>query len=131
MIQQQIKDKSKKWKSKVIKWGIFFLKPLIIPVLAIIMILMLVCYITDIFYIGIKNEDKSNMKEEIKYYSASSYTQEDTTSFFESVGNFISKIFGKEIVDDAEWPVIGSKTITSYYGHRKSPTAGASTFHQE
>lgn len=130
MIKEQIKYETKKrLKRKVITWGIFFLKPLIIPIIFIIIIMILVCYITDIFYIGIKNEDKSNMKEEIKYYSLSSYTEEDTTSFFESVGNFISKIFGKEIVDDAEWPVIGSKTITSYYGYRESPTAGASSFH--
>ena len=130
MIKEQIKYETKKrLKRKVIMWGIFFLKPLIIPIIFIIIIMILVCYITDIFYIGIKNEDKSNMKEEIKYYSLSSYTEEDTTSFFESVGNFISKIFGKEIVDDAEWPVIGSKTITSYYGYRESPTAGASSFH--
>ncbi len=130
MIKEQIKNKAKKkLKRKAMKFGILLLKPLIIPITIIIIFLILVCYITDIFYIGIKNEDKSNMKEEIKYYSAESYTEEDTTSFFQSVGNFISKIFGKEIVDDAEWPVIGSKTITSYYGYRETPTAGASSFH--
>ncbi|MBE5821406.1 MAG: M23 family metallopeptidase [Clostridiales bacterium] len=28
------------------------------------------------------------------------------------------------------WPVIGYNNITSYYGRRKAPTAGASTFHR-
>ena len=71
------------------------------------------------------------MKQEIKYYTTAEYTDEDSKSFFESVGDFIAGIFSKEIMDDASWPVIGTskKNITSYYGYRTAPTSGASTFH--
>lgn len=108
------------------------LSKLAIPVILIFIILLLVSYITDIFYIGIKNEEKSNMKEEIKYYTDEEYTDEDSKSFFESVGEFIDGIFkSEEIVADAEFPVVGKsfKDITSGYGKRTAPTSGASTFH--
>lgn len=112
---------------KIKKGLLMLLSKLAIPVILIFIILLLVSYITDIFYIGIKNEEKSNMKEEIKYY-----TDEDSKSFFESVGEFIDGIFkSEEIVADAEFPVVGKsfKDITSGYGKRTAPTSGASTFH--
>ena len=61
------------------------------------------------------------MKEEIKYYTDEEYTDEDSKSFFESVGEFIDGIFkSEEIVADAEFPVVGKsfKDITSGYGKR-------------
>ena len=126
MIKENVKRYAKK---QIKKWVILFLKPFIAPMIIILVIFILVCYITDIFYLGIKNEEKSNIKEELKYYTLAEYTEEDSKSFFESVGDFISGIFKSEIVADADWPVLGSKKITSYYGYRKAPTAGASSFH--
>ena len=117
---------------KIKKGVLMLLSKLAIPVILIFIILLLVSYITDIFYIGIKNEEKSNMKEEIKYYTDEEYTEEDSKSFFESVGEFIDGIFkSEEIVADAEFPVVGKsfKDITSGYGKRTAPTSGASTFH--
>ena len=117
---------------KIKKGLLMLLSKLAIPVILIFIILLLVSYITDIFYIGIKNEEKSNMKEEIKYYTDEEYTDEDSKSFFESVGEFIDGIFkSEEIVADAEFPVVGKsfKDITSGYGKRTAPTSGASTFH--
>lgn len=133
MIQEQIKNKVKKEvKKKIRRVALILLSKLAIPIAIIVIIFILVSFITDIFYIGIKNEDKSNMKNEIKYYTTAEYTDEDSKSFFESVGDFIAGIFGsKEIVGNAEFPVVGKsfKDITSFYGNRKAPTAGASTFH--
>ncbi len=117
---------------KIKKGLLMLLSKLAIPIILIFIILLLVSYITDIFYIGIKNEEKSNMKEEIKYYTDEEYTDEDSKSFFESVGEFIDGIFkSEEIVADAEFPVVGKsfKDITSGYGKRTAPTSGASTFH--
>lgn len=105
------------------------IQPLLMPMILIGILLLLVCYITDIFYIGIANEEKSNMKQELKYYTQAEYTKEDCDSFFGSVESFISNLFSREIVDDADWPVLGSKRITSEFGYRNAPTEGASTFH--
>lgn len=120
-----------KKRKKLIKGVLILFNPIIIFILIIALLLMMVCYITDIFYIGIKNEEKSNMKKEVKYYTTAEYNDEDSKSFFDSVGEFISGIFGKEIISDAEFPVVGKSTkdITSYYGKRVAPTTGASTFH--
>lgn len=129
MIKEAVKYEIKK---KIRKGILLILSKLAIPITIFLAIILLVSYITDIFYIGIKNEDKSNMKNEIKYYTTAEYTDEDSKSFFESVGDFIAGIFGsKEIIGNAEFPVVGKskKDITSYYGYRKAPTAGASTFH--
>ena len=81
---------------KIKKGLLMLLSKLAIPIILIFIILLLVSYITDIFYIGIKNEEKSNMKEEIKYYTDEEYTDEDSKSFFESVGEFIDGIFKSE-----------------------------------
>lgn len=108
---------------------LMLLQPLLIPVVFIGILLLLVCYITDVLYIGISNEDKSNIKQELKFYTQEEYTQEDCNSFFGSVESFISNLFSKETIDDADWPVLGSKKVTSEYGYRKAPTEGASTFH--
>ena len=68
-------------------------QPLLVPAILIGILLLLVSYITDIFYIGIANEDKSNMKQELKYYTQAEYTKEDCDSFFSSVESFISNLF--------------------------------------
>ena len=134
MVGKAIEYQAKKRIKKIIKKGLLIIiRYLGVPILVFLIIIMLVSYLTDIFYLGIKNEEKSNMKKEIKYYTEKEYTDEDSKSFFESVGDFIAGIFSsrKEVIDDADWPVVGkSKSdITSPYGYRKAPTAGASTFH--
>lgn len=111
------------------KVALKLMRPILVPIILIGILLLLVCYITDIFYIGIENEEQSNMKQELKYYTQAEYTKEDCDSFFGSVDDFISKFFAKEIVVDTDWPVQGSKTITSEFGYRNTPTNGASTFH--
>lgn len=109
-----INCKKSKTKRKILNGLVMLLNPFLVPVILMIILFILVCYITDIFYIGVKNEDESNMKEEVKYYTTSEYTEDETKSFFESVDNFISGIFKTEIMSDADWPVVGCKTITSY-----------------
>lgn len=82
MIQEQIKNKVKKEvKKKIRRVALILLSKLAIPIAIIVIIFILVSFITDIFYIGIKNEDKSNMKNEIKYYTTAEYTDEDSKSF--------------------------------------------------
>ena len=132
MIGKVLEYQAKKNIKKITKKGLLVvLRYLGVPISIISTILIAICYITDIFYLGIMNEEESNMKEEIKYYTTAEYTEEDSKSFFESVGEFISGIFAKEVIEDASWPVVGKNKndITSYYGYRKAPTAGASTFH--
>lgn len=130
MVVDTVKQIAKnKIKRKIIGFILVIIKPFIIPIFLIIIIFMLICYITDIFYLGIKNEDKSNIKNEVKYYTAKTYTEEDSKSFFDSVGEFISNLFKKEVIADAKWPVVGSYTISSPFGYRNAPTQGASTFH--
>ena len=121
---------NKKLKRNLIAFSIILLRPFIVPCIIILIIFFLIFYITDIFYIGIKNEDKSDMKNEIKYYTTDEYTDKDSYDFFKSVGDFISGLF-TEVISDADWPVVGksAKDITSYYGKRNAPTAGASTVH--
>ena len=109
--------------------ALILLQPFFVPTILIAILLLLVCYITDIFYIGISNEEESNIKQELKYYTQEEYTKEDCDSFFGSVESFISNLFNRETVDDADWPVLGSKKVTSEYGYREAPTEGASIFH--
>lgn len=127
MILQNAENNIKKATKKLIIMVINMFK---VPILIFTILLLLICYITDIFYIGIKNEDKSNMKKEIKYYTSDEYTEEDSKSFFESVGDFISGLF-VEISENSDWPVEGKseKNISSYYGSRSSPTSGVASFH--
>ena len=130
-MEYKIKNQVKKQIKKRIKQALLMLlNTFKVPILIFTVVLLLVCYITDILYIGVNNEEKSNMKNEMKYYTTEEYTEEETKSFFESVGEFISGLFA-EIISDSDWPVEGKseKDITSYYGYREAPTAGASTFH--
>lgn len=129
MIKQQAKNFLKR---KIKTAIILILKPFIVPTILISIIFLFVCYITDILYLGDKNKDKVDMKEEVKYYySEKEYTEEDSKTFFESVAEFLDSIFGVEILGNADWPVVRKDKgdITSYYGYRKAPTSGASTFH--
>lgn len=78
MVKEHVKSKLKK---KILKVGFVIIQPFIIPIILITILIWLVCYITDIFYIGVNNEEESNFREELKYYTAEEYTKEDTTTF--------------------------------------------------
>lgn len=124
MVKKQLKKKLGK---KILKVGFVIIQPFLIPIIIVIILIWLVCYITDIFYIGVNNEEESNFREELKYYTAEEYTEEDTTTFFDSVADFLSGLFKKTI--DSRWPVPGHTYISSHFGKRDAPTSGASTSH--
>lgn len=96
-------------------------------IVSVVVFVWFCCYIAEIFYIGAKNEDKSNFKNELKYYTVKEYTEDDKQNFFDSIDQFLSGIFKKVI--DSEWPVPGYTYISSHFGNRNAPTAGASTSH--
>ena len=60
----------KKTKRKVAGIIFFFIKPFIVPILIIGILLTLASSITDIFYVAFNNDDKIDMKKEMKYYDA-------------------------------------------------------------
>lgn len=129
MIGEKVKSKAKKeLKKRIVKYTLILIKPFLPFILIILAIFLLVCYITDVFYIGKENADKIDMKSEVKYYSEEEFSEEKSKNFFESVENFIAGIFGFR---SAEFPVVGKskKDITSYYGYRDLPTAGATAYH--
>ena len=127
-----IKTKTKEFFKKKIKTAVILLiKPFIVPILIISIIFLLVCYITDILYLGDKYKDEIDISKELKYYTDEEYTEEDSKSLLESVGDFLDGIFGVEILGNADWPVEGAskRDVTSFYGYRDVPTNGASSFH--
>ena len=83
------------------------IKPFIVPIIIVVVILALACSITDILYIGFNNEDKVDMKKEMKYYDAEKeYEREEMKNFFSSVWEFVEKIFGGgELSEETDWPV--------------------------
>ena len=84
-----------------------FIKPFIIPILIIGILLALATSITDIFYVAFNNDDKIDMKEEMKYYDAEKeYEKEEMKGFLSSVWDFVAKIFsGGEMSTETDWPV--------------------------
>lgn len=97
----------KRIKQKVIGFLLMLIKPFIVPIIIVVVILALACSITDILYIGFNNEDKVDMKKEMKYYDAEKeYEREEMKNFFSSVWEFVEKIFGGgEMSEETEWPV--------------------------
>ena len=72
----------KRIKQKVIGFLLMLIKPFIVPIIIVVVILALACSITDILYIGFNNEDKVDMKKEMKYYDAEKeYEREEMKNF--------------------------------------------------
>ena len=97
----------KKAKRKIAGILFFVIKPFIVPILIIGILLTLASSITDIFYVAFNNEDKIDMKKEMKYYDAEKeYEKEEMKSFLSSVWEFVAKIFGGgEMSEETDWPV--------------------------
>ena len=72
----------KKIKKKLVGLAFLFIKPFIIPVLIVTLLVFCCCYITDIFYIGTKEENEDEFKAELKYYTAEEYTEEEKKGIF-------------------------------------------------
>lgn len=127
-MKNKSKDQAKKFiKRKLISLVFIVIKPFIIPILMVTLLIWLCCYITDIFYIGTKDKYEPDFKSELKYYTAEEYTEEEKKTFFESVGDFLAGLFKKKV--SSSWPVPGHTYISSHFGKREAPTAGASTTH--
>ena len=94
-----------KVKQKVIGFVLMIIKPFIVPIIIIVILLSIACSITDILYIGFNNEDKVDMKKELAYYNTE-YKNDEAQNFFDSVWEFVEKIFGGgEMTDKTDWPV--------------------------
>ena len=96
----------KKIKRKVIGFALMLIKPFIVPIMIVVLILGFVCSITDILYIGFNHEDKVDMKKELAYYDTE-YKKDEMKGFFQSVWEFVEKIFGGgEMSEETDWPVV-------------------------
>lgn len=96
----------KRIKQKVIGFLLMLIKPFIVPIIIVVVILALACSITDILYIGFNHEDKVDMKKELAYYDTE-YKKDEMKGFFQSVWEFVEKIFGDgEMSEETDWPVV-------------------------
>lgn len=106
MIKNYVKKKAKK---KVIGVVFLIIKPFIVPIMILLIFIALISSITDILYIAFDNDDKIDMKKELAYYDTEYEKEKDkdeVKGFFESVWDFVEKIFGGgEISDYTDWPV--------------------------
>ena len=104
------------------------IRPFIIPIIIIAIFFSLIGSITDILYVAFNNDDKIDIAKEVKYYTDDEYNKDEMKGFFSSVWDFINKIFGREMSEDTDWPVVGYTNITSSYGYREAPTSRSINF---
>lgn len=120
-------------KNTVTMMTLFIIKPFIVPLIILTILIVLIASITDILYVAFDNDDKIDVKTELKYYETDYNKDRDKSEvkvFFNSVWEFVSKMFGRyEILNNTDWPVEGHYKVSSEFGNRIAPTAGASIFH--
>ena len=94
-------------KKTMISIILFIIKPFIVPIIIITILLLISCSITDIFYVAYNNDDKIDMKKELKYYDEEKeYEKNEMKDFLSSVWDFIQGIFGiGEMSEQTDWPV--------------------------
>lgn len=109
MMQMAKKKKNKIAKrigKAIIAFILILIKPFIIPTLIISILLTIATAITDIFNISYKNEDKIDMRKEMKYYDAvKEYEKEEMKRFLDSAWDFVENLFEGFIVIQTDWPV--------------------------
>lgn len=109
MMQMSKRYLSDNIKKNLIGIALFMLKPFIVPIIIIIIFIIIISSITDILYIAFDNDDKINMKEELKYYDTEYDKQKDkgeVKGFFSSVWQFVDKITGGGgMSTETDWPV--------------------------
>lgn len=97
-----------KLKSKVMKIAFILIKPFVVPLLILLIFILIISSITDILYIAFDNDDNIDMKKELAYYDTDYEKERDkkeVKGFFESVWDFVSKIFTGGMSEETDWPV--------------------------
>lgn len=97
-----------KLKSKIMKIAFILIKPFVVPLLIVLIFILIISSITDILYIAFDNDDKIDMKKELAYYDTDYDKERDkkeVKEFFESVWDFVSKIFTGGMSEETDWPV--------------------------
>lgn len=109
MMQMAKKKKNKVAKrigKAIVAVLLILIKPFIVPILIISILLSIATAITDIFNVSYKNEDKIDMKKEMKYYDAvKEYEKEEMKRFLDSAWDFVAGLFENIFVEKADWPV--------------------------
>lgn len=100
----------KMWaKKKIRNIAFIIIKPFIVPMIIGTIFLVIISSITDILYVAFDNDDKIDMKKELAYYNTEydkTKDKKEVKGFFESVWDFVSKIFGGgEMSVETDWPV--------------------------
>lgn len=102
--------------------ALVILKPFMPLIIFFAIIIVLIGYFVDIFNWKINNEDEAKIKLELAYYELEE-SFEDIKEFVVSAVEYVTGTAG------LKWPVKGHDKITSKFGYRKAPVAGASSFH--
>lgn len=113
-------------KNKVAKvagtMAMVILKPFMPLIIFFTVIIVLIGYFVDVFNWKLNNEDEAKIKLELAYYELEE-SFEDIKEFIVSAIEYVTGTGG------LKWPVKGHKKITSKFGYRRAPVAGASSFH--
>ena len=84
-----------KVKKAVVSFAIMILKPFIVPIIIIVILLAIVCSVTDILYRAFIHEGESNIKNELAYYDTE-YTRDEASKIIEEFGGKTSSSVSKK-----------------------------------